>query len=62
MPSIFIPREIREGETRVAAVPESVQRLTRDGFSVSVQRGAGVGSMIADEVPYTWTCPLVKSL
>jgi len=49
MPNIFVPREIREGETRVAAIPETVQRLTRDGFSVSVQRGAGVRSMIADE-------------
>ena len=46
MPSIFVPREIREGETRVAAIPETVQRLTRDGFSVSVQRGAGVRSVI----------------
>jgi NAD(P) transhydrogenase subunit alpha len=34
----------------VAAVPETVQRLTRDGFSVTVQRGAGARSMIADEV------------
>ena len=50
MPNIFVPREIREGETRAAAVPETVQRLTRDGFSVTVQSGAGVRSMIADEV------------
>ncbi len=50
MPSIFVPREIREGETRVAAVPETVQRLTRDGFLVTVQSGAGVRSMFADEI------------
>jgi NAD(P) transhydrogenase subunit alpha len=49
MPHIFVPREIHEGETRMAAVPETVQRLTRDGFEVSVERGAGVGSMISDE-------------
>ena len=49
MPTIFFPREIREGETRVSAVPETVQRLTRDGFTVSVQRGAGVLSMISDD-------------
>jgi len=49
MPHIFIPREIREGETRVAAVPETVQRLTRDGFEVTVERGAGAGAMISDE-------------
>ena len=49
MPNIFVPREIREGETRVAAVPETVQRLMRDGFSVTVESGAGVRSMISDE-------------
>jgi len=49
MPHIFVPREIREGETRLAAIPETVQRLIRDGFTVSVERGAGVGSMISDE-------------
>ena len=49
MPHIFIPKEIREGETRVAAVPETVQRLIRDGFEVTVERGAGAESMISDE-------------
>jgi NAD(P) transhydrogenase subunit alpha len=48
MPHIFVPKEIQAGETRVAAVPETVQRLIRDGFSVTVERGAGVASMIAD--------------
>ena len=50
MPHIFIPKEIQEAETRVAAVPETVQRLTRDGFEVTVEKGAGVASMISDEV------------
>jgi len=49
MPHIFVPKELREGETRVAVVPETVQRLLRDGFSVTVERGAGSASMIADE-------------
>lgn len=49
MPHLFVPREIREGETRVAAVPETVQRLVRDGFEVGVERGAGLASMISDE-------------
>jgi NAD(P) transhydrogenase subunit alpha len=49
MPSVFIPKEIREGETRVAVVPETVQRLIRDGFAVTVQSGAGVASIISDE-------------
>jgi NAD(P) transhydrogenase subunit alpha len=50
MPHIFVPKESREGETRAAIVPETVQRLIRDGFSVTVQRGAGTASMIDDEV------------
>jgi NAD(P) transhydrogenase subunit alpha len=49
MPRIFIPRETREGETRVAAVPETVQRLTRDGFTVTVENGAGVSAMISND-------------
>jgi len=48
MPEIFIPKEIRAGETRVAIVPEMVQRLVRDQFSVTVERGAGVASKITD--------------
>jgi NAD(P) transhydrogenase subunit alpha len=49
MPNVFVPREMRDGETRVAAVAETVQRLIRDGFSVTVQSGAGALSMISDE-------------
>lgn len=48
MPHIFVPKETQAGETRVAVVPETVQRLIRDGFAVTVERGAGVASMIAD--------------
>jgi NAD(P) transhydrogenase subunit alpha len=33
----------------VAAVPETVQRLIRDGFEVTVERGAGIRSMISDK-------------
>ncbi len=49
MPKIFIPGETRRGETRVAAVPGTVQRLIKDGFTVAVRKGAGSGSKIADE-------------
>jgi NAD(P) transhydrogenase subunit alpha len=50
MPNIFIPKETREGETRVAVVPEVVRRLVKDGFEVTVQSGAGVRSIISDEL------------
>ncbi len=50
MPKIFVPKELAAGETRVAAVPETVQRLIRDGFEVDIESGAGVDSMLSDEI------------
>lgn len=49
MTTIFIPRERRPGEARVAATPETVKRLIKEGFAVEVEPGAGAGSNIADE-------------
>ncbi len=46
---IGIPAEIRPGETRVAATPETVKKLTQGGHhSVVVQSGAGQGAAIPD--------------
>ncbi len=39
-----IPREIVEGERRVAIVPETVQKLVRGGTGVIVEAGAGAGA------------------
>ncbi len=38
---IGIPKEIRSGETRVAATPDSVKKLLKKKFTVAVERGAG---------------------
>lgn len=47
---IGIPVEIRGGETRVAATPETVKKYTAKGFHVVlVQSGAGAGASITDE-------------
>lgn len=46
---IGVPKEIKQGENRVAMTPAGVEELTRAGHTVVVQRGAGVGSGIADE-------------
>jgi H+-translocating NAD(P) transhydrogenase subunit alpha len=48
MPTIFVPREVKQGETRVAASPETVQRLTKDGFSVVVETAAGARARFTD--------------
>ncbi|MEP7371177.1 MAG: NAD(P)(+) transhydrogenase (Re/Si-specific) subunit alpha, partial [Nitrosospira sp.] len=46
---IGIPAEIRGGETRVAATPETVKKFTAKGFHVVlVQSGAGTGASIPD--------------
>lgn len=46
---IGIPAEIRGGETRVAATPETVKKFTAKGLhNVSVQAGAGKGASIPD--------------
>lgn len=49
MTTVFIPREDRSGEARVAAVPETVQRLIKEGFEVTVAPGAGLAAGHADE-------------
>ncbi len=45
---IAIPRECRSGETRVAASPEVVKKLTGFGFDVAVEKGAGEAAAITD--------------
>lgn len=38
---VAVPRESRPGERRVAATPDTVQRLVKLGFQVAIERGAG---------------------
>jgi NAD(P) transhydrogenase subunit alpha len=49
MTTVFIPREDRSGETRVAAVPETVQRMIKADFAVTVAPGAGLAAGHGDE-------------
>ena len=44
-----IPREILSGERRVAAIPETVSKLTEENAQVLVEKGAGEGSYFYDE-------------
>jgi len=46
---IAVARETRDGETRVAMVPELVGKLTGLGYDVSVEPGAGSGALISDD-------------
>jgi len=46
---VLILRERSEGESRVAATPETVRRLRGRGLDFQVERGAGVAAGYADQ-------------
>jgi NAD(P) transhydrogenase subunit alpha len=46
---IAVPKEIREGEKRVALVPDIINKLTRLGYEVAIESGAGVHAQATDE-------------
>ena len=46
--TIAVTKESRAGETRVAAVPESVKKLVAAGFAVTVESGAGTAAAYPD--------------
>ncbi|MEU4571733.1 alanine dehydrogenase [Nonomuraea sp. ATR24] len=46
---IGVPTEVKNHEYRVAVTPAGVHELVNHGHSVTVQRGAGLGSHITDE-------------
>jgi NAD(P) transhydrogenase subunit alpha len=48
MALIAVTKERRAGETRVAAVPETVKKLIAAGFSVTVEAGAGTAASYPD--------------
>ena len=45
---LFVPREREGGETRVAASPDTVKKLTGLGATIVVEAGAGLASRIPD--------------
>ena len=47
---VAVVRETREGEARVAMVPELVARLTGLGYDVAVEPGAGAAALHTDEM------------
>jgi len=47
--TIGVPREIHAGEKRVAAVPDTVARLIKLGFDVTVESGAGQAANFGDD-------------
>jgi NAD(P) transhydrogenase subunit alpha len=46
---IGVPKEIHAGEQRVATTPDVVKELTKLGFDVAVEAGAGVAASYSDD-------------
>ncbi|NLC86210.1 MAG: NAD(P)(+) transhydrogenase (Re/Si-specific) subunit alpha, partial [Bacteroidales bacterium] len=46
---IGIPKEIMQGEARVAATPETVKKFCKDGITILVESGAGEKSYYYDD-------------
>ena len=39
--TISVPKEIIEGENRVAAVPDVASKLIKSGFQINIEKDAG---------------------
>lgn len=46
---VAVPKELQEGERRVALAPESCKKLIAKGISVVVESGAGANSFFSDQ-------------
>jgi len=46
---ISIPREITEGENRVAVVPDTASKLIKRGFEVQIEKDAGINAGFVDD-------------
>jgi len=46
---LAVLKEIEEGENRVAIIPDSIKRLSKNGFDVLVETGAGLASGHSDQ-------------
>jgi len=49
---IGVPRESKPGETRVAATPKTVEQITKLGYDVVIESGAGLAASF-DDAAYT---------
>ncbi len=47
---VAVPKEIEQGERRVALVPDTARMLVAAGLEVGVEAGAGAAAFIADEL------------
>jgi NAD(P) transhydrogenase subunit alpha len=58
---IGVPREIHEGEQRVATTPDVVAELIKLGFSVAVEKDAGAAASFSNEAYEAAGCEVLAS-
>ncbi len=58
---IGVPREIHEGEQRVATTPDVVSQLIKLGFSVAVEKDAGAAASFSNEAYEAAGCEVLAS-
>src|SRR5688500_2076829 len=56
---IGVPKEIYEGEFRVAATPDTAKKLQKLGFEVLIESGAGAGADFPDAAYEKAGCRIV---
>src|SRR3954471_15983132 len=60
--TLGIPKELSAGERRVAATPETAERLQKKlGFRVAIQSGAGIDADFPDAAYEAVGCKIVRS-
>jgi NAD(P) transhydrogenase subunit alpha len=47
---VSVPKEQREGEKRVALVPDVISKLTKLGYEVAIESGAGIHAQAPDDL------------
>lgn len=62
MLKVFVPKERRPGETRVAATPETIKKLVKEKIEVIVESGAGEAASFVDAAYEAVGAKLTKDL
>lgn len=57
---IGIPKEIYPNECRVAATPDTAQKLQKLGFEVLIESGAGINANFSDEAYRNANCEIIE--
>ncbi len=57
---VGIPKEVFEGECRVAATPETAKKLQKLGFEVLIETGAGANANFPDALFEKADCKIIK--